>query len=35
MKRSKDLEEAIRLVTDIANAEDVVIEPEKDMGDAK
>jgi len=28
MKQSKDLDEAIRLVTDIANAEDVIIEPE-------
>jgi len=28
MRRSKDLEEAIQLVTDIANAEDVIIEPE-------
>jgi len=30
MKRSKDLDEAIRLVTDVANAEDVIINSEKE-----
>ena len=29
MRQSKDLNEAIRLVTDIANVGEVIIEPEK------
>ena len=28
LKRAKDLDEAIQLITDIANAEDVIIETE-------
>ncbi|MCL2351361.1 MAG: hypothetical protein FWC55_02395 [Firmicutes bacterium] len=35
MKRSKDLDEAIRLVTDIANAEDVIIDTGNEKQDGK
>ena len=35
MKRAKDLDEAIRLVTDIANAEDVIIESDNPNEDSK